>query len=176
MNGGSCPRLPMNTSLKVPRLTKEGSGEVMQWRISNLPLAPSLVRRGFTGPTHRRRADKVLRASSWFRQFNRDSPLTLRRPIFSGAVSKRARWNETRHRPSHCRLLLRHAVKRAQPPHHFARTDADDAAVWKELRERTERHGIVAVVENRHEDHTVGDVEIGVARRQALAIVKYGRR
>jgi len=32
----------MNTSLKVPLLTKEGSGEVMQWRISNLPLAPSL--------------------------------------------------------------------------------------------------------------------------------------
>ena len=48
----------MNTSLKVPLLTKEGSGEVLHWRISNLPLAPSLVRRGFIRPTHRRRADK----------------------------------------------------------------------------------------------------------------------
>ena len=56
----------MNTWLKVPLLTKEGSGEVMQWRIGNLPLAPSLVRRGFIGPTHRRRADKALRASGDF--------------------------------------------------------------------------------------------------------------
>src|SRR5262245_12784750 len=38
----------MNSSLWVPLLTKEGSGEVLAWRVSNLPLAPSLVRRGYT--------------------------------------------------------------------------------------------------------------------------------
>jgi len=37
----------MNRALRVPLLTKEGSGEVLEWRVSNLPLAPSLVRRGF---------------------------------------------------------------------------------------------------------------------------------
>jgi release factor glutamine methyltransferase len=30
----------------IPLLAKEGSGEVLKWRVSNLPLAPSLVRRG----------------------------------------------------------------------------------------------------------------------------------
>jgi hypothetical protein len=41
-------------------LTKEGSGEVLQWRASNLPLASSLVRRGFIGPAYSRRAGRVL--------------------------------------------------------------------------------------------------------------------
>ena len=36
MSGG----LPMNGSLWVPLLTKEGSGEVLEWRVSNLPLPP----------------------------------------------------------------------------------------------------------------------------------------
>src|SRR5262245_4923287 len=36
----------MNCLTCVPLLTKEGSGEVLKWRVSNLPLAPSLVRRG----------------------------------------------------------------------------------------------------------------------------------
>jgi len=35
----------MNRSSWVPLLTKEGSGEVFERRVSNLPLAPSLVRR-----------------------------------------------------------------------------------------------------------------------------------
>jgi hypothetical protein len=34
----------MNRSTWVPLLTKEGLGEVLQWRVSNLPLVPSFVR------------------------------------------------------------------------------------------------------------------------------------
>jgi len=52
--------LPLNRSSRVPLLTKEGSGEVLQWRVGNLLLAPSLVRRGFIGPTDSRRAGPVL--------------------------------------------------------------------------------------------------------------------
>jgi L-alanine-DL-glutamate epimerase-like enolase superfamily enzyme len=47
--------LGSDRSSRVPLLTKEGSGEVLQRRVSNLPLAPSLARRGFSGPTQRRR-------------------------------------------------------------------------------------------------------------------------
>ena len=43
-------------------------------------------------------------------------------------------------------------------------------AVGKELGERVERDAIVAVVEGRHEHDAVGDVEVGVARRQPLAV------
>ncbi len=75
----------MNRSSRVPLLTKEGSGEVLQRRVSNLPLAPSLVRRGFIGPTDQRHsAGPNLRASgTMFFSKQPLSPLTLsRRRLF----------------------------------------------------------------------------------------------
>ena len=69
-NHGSCfDELPMNRSVavslaarwKVPLLSKEGSGEVSEGRVSNLPLAPSLVRRGFIGSLSKG-------VQSWFQQ------------------------------------------------------------------------------------------------------------
>ena len=51
-------------SVRKSTLPYEG-GEVLDWRVSNFPLALSLVRRGFIGPTHQRRADKVLSANGY---------------------------------------------------------------------------------------------------------------
>ena len=70
--------LAMNSSLWVPLLTKEGSGEVLEWRRSNLPLAPSLVRRGFTRPTHQRQgAGRNLRVSGKTSTYTHPQPLRL---------------------------------------------------------------------------------------------------
>ena len=48
-------RVQLSATLKEPfvegpLLTKEGSGEVLQWRVSNLPLAPSLSKEGVHWP------------------------------------------------------------------------------------------------------------------------------
>src|SRR5262245_15607715 len=53
----------MNTSLKVPLLTKEGARGRLLMRHCITSPDPSLVRRGFIGPAYWHRADKVLRAS-----------------------------------------------------------------------------------------------------------------
>ena len=88
----------MNRSSKVPLLTKEGSGEVLERRVSNLPLAPSLVRMGFTGPTHQRSAGPVLRMNGkeggyseqrFWRDFAERFPVYPRvGPVISGTVSR----------------------------------------------------------------------------------------
>ena len=48
--------------------------------------------------------------------------------------------------------------------------DADDLAVGEELGQGVQGHAIRRVVEGRDEHQAVGDVEVGIARRQALAV------
>ena len=48
--------------------------------------------------------------------------------------------------------------------------DADDFAVGKQLGEDAQRDAIVGIVKRGYQDEAVGDVEIGVAGRQALAV------
>ena len=64
------------------------------------------------------------------------------------------------------RLLLRQAVERAEAEHEIHRVDADDGAVFEQLAEDAEGDAVVRVVESRHDDAGVADVEIRVARRQ----------
>ncbi len=47
--------------------------------------------------------------------------------------------------------------------------DADDFAVRKHLGQDVQRHAVVGIVKGGHQHQAVGDVEIGIAGRQALA-------
>ena len=67
------------------------------------------------------------------------------------------------------RLLLRHAVQRAQAPDQVHAVDADHFAAGKNLGQHVQRHAVVGIVERGHQHQAVGDVEVGVAGRQALA-------
>src|ERR1041385_2271510 len=68
------------------------------------------------------------------------------------------------------RLLLGHAVECAEAENEIAAGNADDVAVGEEAGECVECNAIVGVVEDGHEHEFIGDVEIGVTGRQALAI------
>src|SRR5207244_8303705 len=55
------------------------------------------------------------------------------------------------------RLLLRHAVERAEPEHQVAGMDADHAPAGEELGERLERLPVARVVEGRDQHGRVPD-------------------
>ncbi len=63
----------------------------------------------------------------------------------------------------------------AEAPDEIAAGDADDAAVGEELAERVQGDAVVGVGESWDEDEAVGDVEICVARGEALVVENYGR-
>src|SRR6476646_8228312 len=67
------------------------------------------------------------------------------------------------------RLLLRHAVNRAQAPDKVSAVDADDLTIGKQISQDIERVAIVGVVEGRNQNQAIGDVKIGVAGGQALS-------
>src|SRR5690606_17777948 len=73
-------------------------------------------------------------------------------------------------------LLLRQAVQRAQSPHEVNTVYAHHLVLRHQLGQRGECNPIVRIVERGHYHHTVRDVEVRVARRQALAIHHYGAR
>jgi hypothetical protein len=76
-------------------LTKEGSGEVSEGRVSNLPLAPSLVRRGFIGATNSRRAGWVLGTNGTQPVVCESHPFAPSRPRrFRGRIEGRPRNHE----------------------------------------------------------------------------------
>src|SRR5215470_15528735 len=66
------------------------------------------------------------------------------------------------------RLLLRHAVQCAESPDKVSAVDTYDFAIWKELRENAQGFAVVWIVKGWDEDEAVGDVEVAVARGQAL--------
>ena len=47
--------------------------------------------------------------------------------------------------------------------------DADDFPLRKKLGKNVQRHAVVGIVEGGNQNQTVGDIEIGVTGRQALA-------
>src|SRR2546425_6990427 len=73
-------------------------------------------------------------------------------------------------------LLLSQAVQRPQPPHQIDSMDPNDWAIADQFGEQPERSTIVRIIERRHENHVVGDVEIRIARREPLALEGKRRR
>ena len=69
-----------------------------------------------------------------------------------------------------CRLLLRQAVQRAEAEDEVDAVNADDLAVGEELGQGIEGDAVGRIVERRNEHEAVGDVEVGVAGRQPLAV------
>ena len=67
------------------------------------------------------------------------------------------------------RLLLRHAVQRAQPPDEIAAVDADHLALGKQLSQSIQRGAIVGIAKHRHQHQLVGNVKIGIAGGQPLS-------
>jgi len=74
-----------------------------------------------------------------------------------------------------CGFLLGEAVEGAQAPDQVDGVDADYFAVGEAAGDDVEGVAVVAVVEGGDEDERVGDVEVGVAGREALAFEDYGR-
>ncbi len=71
---------------------------------------------------------------------------------------------------SDARLLLRHAVERAEAKDEVAAGDAYDFAVREKFGQSVESDAVVRIVERRDDDDFVGDVKISVAGGKALAI------
>ncbi len=67
------------------------------------------------------------------------------------------------------------AVDGSEAPDEVARVDADDAAVGEDLSEDTQGDAVQGVVECGDEHGAVGDVEVRVARGQALPVKNHGR-
>src|ERR1035437_6078811 len=61
------------------------------------------------------------------------------------------------------RLLLRHAVQRAQAPDQLRAVNAHHFPAGEVLAQYGQRRAIVGVVEGRCQHQPVGDVEVGVA-------------
>src|SRR5256714_1133718 len=72
-------------------------------------------------------------------------------------------------------LLLGHAVNRAKSQDKIAAGDAHDLAPGKKSGQGVEGHAVVGVIKCRDEHEFVGNVEVGIARRQAL-IIEINRR
>src|SRR5689334_17382314 len=66
-------------------------------------------------------------------------------------------------------LLLGHAVERAESPDQLGAVDSGYLAAGERLGEYPQRHPVVRIIECRHQDQTIGDVEVSVACRQPLA-------
>src|SRR5439155_13100265 len=73
------------------------------------------------------------------------------------------------------RLLQGEAVQSAQAPHEVHGVDADHGPVGNQLGERAQRDAVLRIVEGRDQDGGVRDVEVRVARGQALAVKVQGR-
>src|SRR5581483_8665040 len=80
-------------------------------------------------------------------------------------------WTGPRALDVEARYLLRDAVDTAAPEENLARVDSDDHPVGAGALQ--DRGGLLvgARIEQRHDDATVGHVEIDIARRQPIASV-----
>jgi len=67
-------------------------------------------------------------------------------------------------------LLLTEAVQRSQAKNEIHAVDADDLTIGEELGQGVQRDPISGVVEGWYQDEAIGDVEVGVASRQPMAI------
>jgi len=74
------------------------------------------------------------------------------------------------------RLLLGQAMERAEAQDEIHGVNAHDGAVLEQLAQDAKGHAIVRIVERGHENGVVGDVEVRVARRQAIILEVKRRR
>src|SRR5664280_3800133 len=74
------------------------------------------------------------------------------------------------------RLLLRHAVQRAQSPDEVPAINPDNLTIGKYCGEGIECDPIVGIAEYGHKHQLVGDVEIGIAGGQAPSTKVYRSR
>src|SRR6185437_17091300 len=68
------------------------------------------------------------------------------------------------------------AVEGAESPDQVDGVDTDHLAGGEETGEDVERVAVAPVVERGYEHHIVGDIEVGVAGREALAVHHHGAR
>src|ERR1700727_802773 len=61
-------------------------------------------------------------------------------------------------------LLLRHAMNGAQAPDKISAVYAHDVALRKQTGKKVERYAIVRIVEGRHQNQSIGNIKVGVAR------------
>ena len=88
----------------------------------------------------------------------------------SGAWKSRKDGSRIEYLPLDRRLLLRETVKRSEAPHQVHSVDADDWAIVKQLRERSEGDAVHWIVEGRDEDGRISDIKVGIPCGYALAI------
>jgi len=74
------------------------------------------------------------------------------------------------------RLLLGQAMEGAEAPDEVHGVNADDRAIGKQFRQRAKRDAVFRIVEGRDQHCRVGDIKVGVAGRQALAVEAERRR
>src|SRR6185437_11215823 len=98
------------------------------------------------------------------------SPLDTFATVFS--VDHRA---HRKYQDDSCRLLLREAVQRAESPDQIDGVDADDFAIGEAAGDDVEGVAVVGIVESGDEYQAIRDVEVGIARREALALKEDGR-
>ena len=66
-------------------------------------------------------------------------------------------------------------VKGPEPPDQVNRMDSDDRPIREELGQDAAGEAVFGIVEGRHEDGRVRDVEVRITGRQTLAIETYRR-
>ena len=66
--------------------------------------------------------------------------------------------------------MLRHAMQRSQAENQVAAGDSHHRSVAKQHSQHRERVLIVLIAKGRHQNQPIRDVEIGIARGQALAV------
>src|SRR5882672_10394915 len=69
-----------------------------------------------------------------------------------------------------CWLLLSETMQGAQPPHEIDGVDPYDRSVIDQVRKDAERYAVLRVVEGRHQDGAVRDVEVRIARGETLSL------
>ena len=74
------------------------------------------------------------------------------------------------------RLLLGHAVDRAESPYQVSAVDPDNVAIGENIGKSVERNSVVRIIEHRNQDGAISDVEIRITSRQAAAFEINRRR
>jgi hypothetical protein len=85
------------------------------------------------------------------------------------------RWrSQARLPPS--RLLLRHAMQRAESQHQIAAGNSNNFATRKKRSQRIQRHAIARISKRRNNQQLVGNIKIGITGGQPLLIEINWRR
>ena len=64
-------------------------------------------------------------------------------------------------------LLLRQAMHGAESPDQVAGINGDDLSRFENRRQRVKGNAIVGIIEDRRQHNAIGNVKVGITRRQA---------